>query len=117
MDYPSGFPIDLHPPVDAALHDAEREYIDAKKLTKGQLWEIDPLIIKYIQKVFKAFALRACRAEELGHWDGPRVRREIEAFRQDLTRHTILDKHPKWQSEFTHGDLQRDVKRTIENSE
>jgi hypothetical protein len=116
MEYPSDFPAELQPAVDAKFHQAERDFIDARKLLKHS-FEMDGLIINYIQKVFTAFALQACRAEERGLWSGQKVRRAMEEFRRRLTVHVFFDKHPNPRNSSALDDLQRDAKRTKEKSD
>ncbi|MGD0201099.1 MAG: hypothetical protein ABSD27_10165 [Bryobacteraceae bacterium] len=82
MDYPRDFPEHLKRKVDAAMHAAEIQFIDAKKeLPEGHFEAFaDRLILRYVETVFFGFATQAVEAGREGIWDGERIRQALEDF-------------------------------------
>src|SRR5260370_475195 len=91
MDYPTGFPHHLEPPVDAALHEAEEEFLKAKKSSSADR-DAERLIRPYIYNVFLAFAFQACRAIEEGTWNHEKVRRVLDDWLGKLIHYVYYDK-------------------------
>ena len=94
MEYPKDFPEHLKATVDAALHEAEAQFLDEKKEAKYVRQPEIP-IVYYIHSVYLPFAKQCCRAVEDGAWNGERVRARLEKFLKDLIHVAWWDKHPE----------------------
>jgi Helix-turn-helix domain len=97
MDYPTGFPEDLKPPIDEALATAELLFFEAKsKLNFWRAYDAEPLIFAFVKLVFFAFAHQMCRSAEERRegWNLERVRRELDRWFHRLLIFTWQDKHP-----------------------
>jgi hypothetical protein len=71
MDYPTDFPKHLQPPVDAAIHKAEAEYLEARKKDAqlfGARWQA--FALERIKTIFFAFGEQACEAGRQNLWSG-----------------------------------------------
>jgi gp16 family phage-associated protein len=109
MEYPQGFPEHLKPPVDQAIAEAEVEFCKAKlELPKrmsvpvdlnvaGSIrpdFEVGKAIIRYVQKVFFAFAKQAREAGKQQVWNGEKIRKELDEFLRHLIYVTYFEKDP-----------------------
>ena len=72
MDYPDDFPEHLKHAVEAAIADAEIEFIDAKQKVPPHRfqYEAERLILRYVKAVFFVFAGQAVQAGKEGPWNG-----------------------------------------------
>ena len=88
MEYPQGFPTHLQPPIEAAIAEADIEFVKAKKRLRlscfGNDHAVDKLIMKFVKKVFVAFAGQARQAVAEGLWTGERVRSALDDFLNKL---------------------------------
>ena len=82
MDYLSGFPKHLQPAVDAAIHNAEIELINARKAARGEFWGPTErrAILKWVKSIFFVFADQACQAGREDIWSGPSLRRVLDDY-------------------------------------
>jgi hypothetical protein len=96
MDYPKGFPEHLKQPIEAAISEAEIEFVKQRKAS-GKIWghdEIELLIKRYIRKVMFAFSDSACRAVEEGIWTGENFRKGFARYLHEVTEYVWTKKHP-----------------------
>jgi len=117
MDYPDDFPKHLQPPVDAALHDAEGEFLDAKKPSRYLASEVDQLLFKYVLKVFKAFAYQAALAQEQGYWSGERTRQALDEILDQIARYAHSNHHPHAGNQFSFGDFWKSATEWVKDSQ
>ena len=84
MEYPQGFAKHLQPPVDAVIAEADIEFVKAKKRLRfgsfGNYHAVDQLIVKYVKKVFFAFAQQARQAVADGLWSGEQIRSALDDY-------------------------------------
>jgi hypothetical protein len=91
MDYPNGFPEHLQPLVDAAYHDAEVRFIEAKDEQGRNFWEHDA-VRDWISSIFFTFADQSCKAAEERIWSGDRTRKALDEFLEHLVRSARISK-------------------------
>jgi hypothetical protein len=91
MDYPDGFHKHLQPPVDAAIHKAEVDFIEARDSAGYNFFEHDA-ILDWIDTIFWPFSEQACEAgiEEL--WTGQEIRNALEEYLNRLASYAQLEK-------------------------
>ena len=86
MDYPEGFPENLQPPVDAAIHQAEinivklRRSEDLPENWQGAIWIC-------LSSVFWAFANQICKAGKERLLTGQKMRKILDQYLSDLAVH------------------------------
>jgi len=88
MEYPQDFPKHLHGPVDTLITEAEVEFTKAKKRLRshryGNEYAVGRLILRFVKKVFFAFAQQAREAVAEGLWTGERMRSAVDEFLHKL---------------------------------
>jgi hypothetical protein len=114
MEYPDDFPEELQPPVDAALHDSEGEFLDAKKASEQFSSDANRLLSKYVKKVFIAFAYQAAVAWEQRLWNGERTRQALEEALGYIARYAHSRHH---QDQYSYDSFEKDVTSWIKNSD
>jgi hypothetical protein len=113
MNYPTGFPHHLEPPVDEAIATAEIAFFEAKsKLMSWRANNAELLIFAFVKPVFFAFAHQMSKAveERRKGWSQERVRRELDIWLRLLIVHAWKDKHPNADSvnrDFMQGSVQK----------
>jgi lambda repressor-like predicted transcriptional regulator len=97
MDYPSGFPEHLKPPVEQAMAEAEIRYLGARRGYESEnRYEtyLPELIYAFIKKTFFVFARQARQAGEEGIWSVEQIRTAIDYYLRHLIVDTFFEKHP-----------------------
>ncbi|MBI4464859.1 MAG: hypothetical protein HY647_09170, partial [Acidobacteria bacterium] len=88
MEYPQSFPTHLQPPIEAAIAEADIEFVKAKKRLRsrcyGNEYAVGRLILKFVKKVFFALAGQARQAVAEGLWTGERIRSALDDFLHKL---------------------------------
>lgn len=96
MEHPSGLPEHLQPPLDAAIHKAEVEFLERKKKAGEtyleRYWQ--GAILLYMKTVFFAYAEQARLAGAEGVWTGEEIRKNITAYLRHVALEVYREKYP-----------------------
>lgn len=94
MEVPSGLPEHLQSPLDAAIHEAEAEFLIGKNsgaafMNKWQRW-----VLLYVKTIFFAYADQACQAGTERLWTGEEIREKMAAYLKSVAHATYFEKVP-----------------------
>ena len=88
MNYPPGFPEDLHPPVDQAIAEAEVAFRTSRRnIPRDDYRALQGLALEFMKAVVGAFAEQACEAVRHGTWNGEELRRQVDEFEQQTAHY------------------------------
>jgi len=87
LEYLRHFPEHLQPSVDAALHEAEGEFLDLRNQSEYLHGGERTFLFAPILKVFVVYAEQIARAEEEGLWTGEEAREGVEQCLIDIAKY------------------------------